>query len=73
MIEKKPSKESKKEVGFAERIESVEAIVAKIEEGDLSMEEMISSYEKASKLIVSCNKQLKVAQEKIDVIKNKSQ
>lgn len=54
-----------KKPGFAEKLETLNEIVAKIESGSLPLEESIKLYEQAKKLVEELEKQLEEAQKKI--------
>ncbi len=55
-------------LSFEEALASLEEIVEQMENGDLPLEELVSHYEKGSKLGVHCEKVLNIAQEKIQLI-----
>ena len=48
------------EIRFEEALKKLEAIVGKLESGDISLEESLSKYEEGVKLINFCQKKLKL-------------
>lgn len=64
----KPNQESNFEAAFAR----LEQILEKMNSGAISLDESLSLYEEADKLIVNCNKKLNDAERKIEtLIKNR--
>jgi exodeoxyribonuclease VII small subunit len=57
-----------KKVTFEQQIESLEAIVEKLEDGDLSLEDSLAHYEKGIKLTKECQKLLDKAQQKVSIL-----
>ena len=51
-------------------LNSLDEIVCKLENGNLSLDESISLYEKGAELSVKCKILLNNAKQKIDIIKN---
>ena len=57
---------SKKDtVNFESSIKKLEQIVAKIEDGDISLEESVKSFEEGVGLVKECQKQLSAAELKV--------
>jgi exodeoxyribonuclease VII small subunit len=57
-----------KKVTFEQQLESLEAIVEKLEDGDLSLEDSLAHYEKGIKLTKECQKLLDKAQQKVSIL-----
>ncbi len=63
---------SAKKVTFEQQLENLETIVEKLEEGDLSLEDSLSQYEKGIKLTKECQKLLDKAQQKVSILNEES-
>lgn len=61
---------TKDEITFEEGIEKLEAIVEKLEEGDVPIEKAINYYQDGMNLSKLCNDKLKSVQEKMAKIMN---
>jgi len=59
------------EMNFEKSIADLEEIVKKLEGGNLSLDEMISLFEKGMKLSAECNKLLDSAEKKINILVKK--
>ena len=59
------------EIKFEDAMQELEAITAKLEKGDLSLDESVSNFEKGMKLAKKCNKILEEAEKKIKVLVQK--
>ncbi len=59
-------------LNFESSITELEAIVKTLEEGKLSLDEMITLFEKGMKLSAVCNKALDEAEKKINILVNKN-
>ena len=57
--------------GFEKSLERLEAVVAEMEGGDLSLEDMIKRFEEGQKLIGYCSKQLNEVERKIEKLVKK--
>ena len=57
----------KKDISFESAIEELESEVKKLEEGNLSLDEALESYEKAIGLVKICNEKLEGADRKVRV------
>ena len=53
---------------FDESLKKLEAIVAKLEEGDLALEESLKLFEEGIKLSRLCTKQLEEAERKVEIL-----
>ena len=60
MAEKK-----EKELSFEESLESLEAIVKKLETGEVPLDDAITEFNKAMQLAKTCDEKLKLAEEAI--------
>lgn len=54
------------ELSFEEALTELDEIVAKIEAGDLTLEESLSLFERGQKLATRCNKQLDEASLRVE-------
>lgn len=63
----------KKELDFEASLSRLEEVVAQMESGELSLEQMISHFEEGSKLVDSCNARLNEVEKRIEkLVKNSS-
>lgn len=53
---------------FEKSLDELEKIVAELEEGDISLEESLKSFEKGIELTRSCQKALKEAEQKVQIL-----
>ncbi len=60
--------ESIKSKGFEQQLSELEALVAHMEKGDISLEDSLKSFEKGIKLTRSCQQSLKEAELKVKVL-----
>ena len=59
------------EIKFEDAMQELEAITAKLEKGDLSLDESVASFEEGMKLAKKCNNILEEAEKKIKVLVQK--
>lgn len=59
------------EIKFEDAMQELEVITAKLEKGDLSLDESVSNFEEGMKLAKKCNKILEEAEKKIKVLVQK--
>lgn len=59
------------EIKFEDVMQELEAITAKLEKGDLSLDESVSNFEEGMKLAKKCNNILEEAEKKIKVLVQK--
>ncbi len=59
------------EIKFEDAMQELEAITAKLEKGDLSLDESVSKFEEGMKLAKKCNNILEEAEKKIKVLVQK--
>ena len=55
-----------KNLSFEDALQELEAIVARLERGDVALEESISIYERGTALRAHCDKLLKQAEAKVE-------
>lgn len=55
-------------VSFEENMKQLDGIVKKLESGELTLEEMLSSFEEGIKLSKICNQQLTEAEGKVNIL-----
>ena len=60
------------ELSFEEALEKLEEIVAKIEEGELSLNDCLAEYEKGIKLAAFCANELKAAKAKVEKLQKEN-
>lgn len=58
----------KKDISFESAIAELESEVKKLEEGNMSLDEALESYEKAIGLVKICNEKLESADRKVHVL-----
>lgn len=54
--------------GFEESLNKLEAIVAQLERGDLSLEDSVKLFEEGTRLSAECRKQLEEAEGKVEML-----
>mgnify|MGYP001018654680 CR=1 FL=1 len=59
----------KKPVPFEEKLEALETLVTRMEEGELSLDELLATYEQGVKLADSLKKDLENAQNRLSELK----
>jgi exodeoxyribonuclease VII small subunit len=57
-----------KAIDFEQQLENLEGLVAALESGDLSLEESMKSFEDGIKVARECQKALKEAEQKVEVL-----
>lgn len=57
---------AEEELKFEVALQQLEAIVAKLESGELSLEESMAAFERGTKLCKQCNAKLAEAEKKIE-------
>jgi len=69
----KPSKANKKEtIKFEKSLQQLQDVVAKLESGELSLEQSVAMFEKGMELANICNKALTQAEQKVQVLLEKN-
>lgn len=61
----KPGSPEEPELGFEEALEQVEAIIEKVESGQIGLEDSIAQYERGAALILRCRKILDRAEQRV--------
>ncbi len=61
----------KQGVGFEASLEELEGLVERMEEGDLSLEESLKTYERGIELSRACQKSLDAAEQRIRILSEK--
>ena len=62
------SQDPKADLSFEETIDNLETIVAKMEQGDLPLEDALNAFEKGIKLARSGEEKLKAAEQKVQIL-----
>lgn len=62
------AKDNKNVQNFEEAIESLENIVARLESGNLTLEDSISQFEQAMKLIGYCEEKISAAKQRVRIL-----
>lgn len=62
---------SERKVNFEKSMEELEAIVAKLEKGELNLDESVEEFEKGMKISKECNKILEDAEKRITMLLEK--
>lgn len=65
---KKNESQEPGQLSFEEALEKLEAIVAKMEDGNLPLDQMIKYYEEGNALSSICGKKLKALEKKIEIL-----
>lgn len=60
------AKKAESEIGFEKSLERLEAIVAEMEAGELSLDDMMARFEEGSKLVKQCTTKLVEVEKKIE-------
>ncbi len=59
------------EMSFEEAMAALEAVVARLERGEVPLEESIALYERGNALRAHCEARLKAAEERVELIRQK--
>jgi exodeoxyribonuclease VII small subunit len=65
-------KEKDKSVDFEAALEELEALVTRMEEGELPLEEALQQFEKGMRLTRDCQRALREAEQKVDLLMEKA-
>lgn len=68
MTEKADEPEKTPEPDFESALKELEALVARLEEGDMSLEESLRSFERGIALTRSCQQALQAAEQKVETL-----
>ncbi len=66
------AKKSTETPGFEQSLKELETLVEKMEQGDLSLEDSLSHFERGVALSRACQKALKEAEQKVEILMQKS-
>ena len=66
-----PAKKSKN-LSFEEALGELETLVEKMEQGELSLEESLKSFERGVELTRTCQEALKAAEQKVEILSQNS-
>jgi exodeoxyribonuclease VII small subunit len=59
-------------LAFEKSLKELEALVTKMEQGNLSLEESLQQFERGIQLTRNCQQALKEAEQKVEILLNKS-
>jgi exodeoxyribonuclease VII small subunit len=59
-------------LAFEKSLKELEALVTKMEQGNLSLEESLQHFERGIQLTRTCQQALKAAEHKVEILLNKS-
>ncbi len=65
-------KDKEKPVDFEAALEELEALVTRMEEGELPLEEALKQFEKGMRLTRDCQRALREAEQKVDLLMEKA-
>ena len=65
-------KKGAKTPDFEQSLQELESLVEKMEQGDLSLEESLSHFERGVQLSSTCQKALKEAEQKVEILMQKN-
>lgn len=68
MSEQTETPEQSEEPDFEAAIRELETLVARLEQGDLSLEESLRAFERGIALTRSCQKALRSAEQKVEIL-----
>ena len=66
------TKKSTKTPGFEQSLKELETLVEKMEQGDLSLEDSLGHFERGVELSRACQKALKEAEQKVEILMQKN-
>lgn len=55
-------------IDFEQQLSNLESLVTSLEEGDLTLEESLSSFEQGIKIARECQQALQVAEQRVEVL-----
>ena len=65
-------KKTTKTPGFEQSLKELESLVEKMEQGDLSLEDSLSHFERGVQLSRACQTALKEAEQKVEILMQKN-
>ena len=68
MSKKTTSKKDSNDISFETALKELEALVARMESGELTLEESLQSFERGVALTRHCQQALKQAEQKVEVL-----
>lgn len=68
----KAEEKNNSDLTFEQALENLEAIVEQMEKGDVPLAELIARYEEGNKLLKLCEKRLRDAELKIELLKQRT-
>ena len=66
------SKQDPQDLTFEDALNQLEALVEQMERGELSLEDSLASFERGVALTRRCEAALKAAEQKVDILSNKT-
>lgn len=66
------AKKTPQEPDFETALQELETLVEKMEQGELSLEESLSHFERGVKLSRTCQQALKAAEQKVEILMQKN-
>jgi len=60
-----------KELSFEQGLEKLESIVEQMESGELPLDALMKNYEEGTQLLKRCERKIKEAEKKIEILRNK--
>jgi exodeoxyribonuclease VII small subunit len=67
------NQKSEDEAGFKEKLEEIDEILEKLQQGDLELEESLDLYESSIGLLRDCKEILNQSEEKIEILKEEGE
>jgi exodeoxyribonuclease VII small subunit len=62
------AEQNPEQLSFEQALSALEALVEKMESGDLSLEESLQSFERGVQLTRSCQQALRAAEQKVEIL-----
>jgi exodeoxyribonuclease VII small subunit len=66
------SKQDPQDLSFEDALSQLEALVEQMEQGELSLEDSLASFERGVALTRRCEAALKAAEQKVEILSNKT-
>ena len=66
------ARKQQESLAFEKSLKELEALVTKMEQGNLSLEESLQHFERGIQLTRTCQQALKEAEQKVEILLNKS-
>ncbi len=71
MAERKAKREDPREAGFEKALTRLESLVAEMEKGELSLDEMMSRFEEGQSLVGYCTRKLDDVEKRVELLVQK--